>query len=119
MGLYPLPSLSSMEIFFIRMSMVLLMQPLLHQEKECLELMLVTPMEQHDLHNCHRAPLRWCRLQQEYQTPSLVILLDYKIWVIGLPQMALAMGEMDSDWRQANSPRTVMVIDDKGEKNVD
>ena len=36
------------------------------------------------------------------------------IGVIGLPQMPLAMGEMDSDWRQATSPRTFMAIDDKG-----
>ena len=28
--------------------------------------------------------------------------------------MPLAMGEMGSDWRQATSPRTFMVIDDKG-----
>ena len=27
--------------------------------------------------------------------------------------MPLAMGEMDSDWRQATSPRAFMVIDDK------
>ena len=36
------------------------------------------------------------------------------IWVIGLPQMLLAMGVMDSDRRQATSPRTFMVIDEKG-----
>ena len=36
------------------------------------------------------------------------------IGVIGLPQMPLAMGEMDSDWRQATSPRAFMVIDKKG-----
>ena len=36
------------------------------------------------------------------------------IGVIGLPQMLLAMGVMDSDWRQATSPRAFMVIDDKG-----
>ena len=28
--------------------------------------------------------------------------------------MPLAMGVMDSDWRQATSPRAFMVIDDKG-----
>ena len=32
----------------------------------------------------------------------------------GLPQMPLAMGVMDSDWRQATSLRAFMVIDDKG-----
>ena len=36
------------------------------------------------------------------------------IGVIRLPQMPLAMGVMDSDWRQATSPRAFMVIDDKG-----
>ena len=36
------------------------------------------------------------------------------IGVIGLPQMPLAMWVMDSDWRQATSPRVFMVIDDKG-----
>ena len=36
------------------------------------------------------------------------------IGVIGLPQMPLAMGVMDSDWRQATSLRAFMVIDDKG-----
>jgi len=34
--------------------------------------------------------------------------------VIGLPQMPLTMGVMDSDWRQATSLRAFMVIDDKG-----
>ena len=34
------------------------------------------------------------------------------IGVIELPQKA--MGVMDSDWRQATSPRTFMAIDDKG-----
>jgi len=28
----------------------------------------------------------------------------------------MAMGEIDSDWRQATSPKTFMVIDDKGGK---
>ena len=36
------------------------------------------------------------------------------IGVIGLPQMPRAMGVMDSDCRQATSPRAFMVIDDKG-----
>ena len=36
------------------------------------------------------------------------------IGVIGLPQMPLAMGVIDSDWRHATSPRIFMVIDDKG-----
>ena len=36
------------------------------------------------------------------------------IGVIRLPQMPLAMGVMDSDRRQATSPRTFMVIDEKG-----
>ena len=36
------------------------------------------------------------------------------IGVIELPQKAMAMGVMDSDWRQATSPRTFVVIDDKG-----
>ena len=36
------------------------------------------------------------------------------IGVIGLPQMPLAMGVMDSDWRQATSPKIFLVIDDKG-----
>jgi len=42
------------------------------------------------------------------------------IGVIGLPQMPLAMGVMDIDWRQATSPRAFIVIDDKGgEENMD
>ena len=36
------------------------------------------------------------------------------IGVIGLSQMPRAMGVMDSDCRQATSPRAFMVIDDKG-----
>ena len=36
------------------------------------------------------------------------------IGVIRLTRMALAMGVMGSDWRQATSPRALMVIDDKG-----
>ena len=36
------------------------------------------------------------------------------IGVIGLPQMLLAIGVMDSDWRQATSPKIFLVIDDKG-----
>ena len=36
------------------------------------------------------------------------------IGVIGLPQMPLAMGEMDSNRCQATSPKIFMVIDDKG-----
>ena len=36
------------------------------------------------------------------------------IGVIELPQTAMAMGEMDNDWRQATSPKIFMVIDDKG-----
>ena len=36
------------------------------------------------------------------------------IGVKELPQTATAMGEMDSNWCQANSPKAFMVIDDKG-----
>ena len=36
------------------------------------------------------------------------------IGVIRLLQIPLAMGLMGSDWRQATSPRALMVIDDKG-----
>ena len=36
------------------------------------------------------------------------------IGVIKLLQIPLAMGLMGSDWRQATSPRALMVIDDKG-----
>ena len=46
--------------------------------------------------------------------PYLGLILVSMIGVIGLPQMPLAMGVMDSDWRQVTSPRAFMVIDDKG-----
>ena len=36
------------------------------------------------------------------------------IGVIELPQTAMAMGDMDSDRREATSPKAFMVIDDKG-----
>ena len=36
------------------------------------------------------------------------------IGVIELPQTAMAMGEMDSNWCHATSPKAFIVIDDKG-----
>ena len=43
----------------------------------------------------------------------------YMIGVIELPQTAMAMGEMDNDWRQATSPKIFMVIDDKGGEELE
>ena len=36
------------------------------------------------------------------------------IGVIELPQTATAMGEMDSNWCHATSPKAFIMIDDKG-----
>ena len=36
------------------------------------------------------------------------------IGVIDFPQTAMGMGEIDTDWCQATSPKAFMVIDDKG-----
>ena len=59
------------------------------------------------------APRQQKSLLNPQLPPYLHLILVCMIGVIGLPQMPLAMGIMDSDWRQVTSPRAFMVIDDK------